>query len=62
MANITANAAQGRELRIKKRLRKRLAQLQNADQLTAGQRDALFAAVLSDLVRLNLFRMGVQND
>ncbi len=62
MANITANAAQGRELRIKKRLRKRLAKLQNADQLTAGQRDALFAAVLSDLVRLNLFRMGVQND
>lgn len=57
MANIQPNA-NGKVARVQKRLRRRLGQLRNASNLTAGQRDMLFAAVLEDLVLLELRKLN----
>jgi hypothetical protein len=48
--------------KAEKRLKNHRSNLETADQLTAGQRDALFVAVLQDLVRIELFRLGRLED
>lgn len=57
MADINPNA-EGKVKKAQKRLRNHLNNLKNADQLTAGQRDVLFATVLIDLVRIRLYELN----
>ena len=57
MANIQPNA-QGKVRQAQKRLKRYLQQLKNADSLTAGQRDALFAKVQIALIRIQLHQLG----
>ena len=57
MALIQPNSS-GKIAQAKKRLKRYIADLKTADQLTAGQRDALFAKVLLDLSRIELFRLN----
>ena len=61
MADIQPNA-QGKVQRARKRLRRHLQQLQTADTLTAGQRDQLFVAVLTDLTRIQLVTLNQHNE
>ena len=61
MANIQPNA-QGKITIAKRRLKRHLADLKTADQLTAGQRDMLFATVLVDLVRIKLYELNNLGD
>jgi len=57
MTDIQPNA-RGKVQQAQKRLRRHLGQLKTAGNLTAGQRDLLFAEVLSDLTRIQLYRLG----
>lgn len=57
MAIIQPNAS-GKIAQAEKRLKRYIADLKTADQLTAGQRDALFVKVLLDLSRIELFRLN----
>ena len=57
MTDIQPNA-KGKVQQAHKRLLRHLSRLQNAGNLTAGQRDLLFAEVLSDLTRIQLFTLG----
>ena len=52
---------QGQLKRAKKQLRRHLNRLQNAGGLTAGQRDQLFADVLTDLTRIQLYALNLSN-
>ena len=61
MATIQANA-QGRIRRARKRLKRNLRQLKQAGALNGAQRDALFADVLMDLCRIELWRLGRLED
>jgi len=61
MADINPNA-QGKVKQAQKRLKRHIASLKTADQLTAGQRDALFVSVLLDLVRIKLFELNNLGD
>lgn len=61
MADIQPNA-QGKVQQARKRLRSYLQQLKNADSLTAGQRDALFAKVQIALVRIQLWELNQLSD
>lgn len=61
MANIQANA-RGKVQQARKRLKRYLQQLKNADSLTAGQRDALFAKVQIALVRIQLSELNQLSD
>lgn len=61
MADIQPNA-HGKVRQAKKRLRNHLTNLKSADQLTAGQRDVLFATVLIDLVRIRLYELNKLGD
>jgi hypothetical protein len=60
MTNIQPNG-NGKVQQAKKQLRRHLKQLKNAGNLTAGQRDLLFAEVLSDLTRIQLHTLGQSN-
>ena len=60
MADIQPNP-QGQLKRAKKQLRRHLNRLQNAGGLTAGQRDQLFADVLTDLTRIQLYALNLSN-
>ena len=53
MTDIQPNT-RGQLQQAKKRLRRHLKRLRNADGLTAGQRDLLFLAVLTDLASIQL--------
>ena len=57
MADIQPNS-RGKLQRARKRLRRHLLQLNDAGSLTAAQRDQLFAEVLSDLTRIQLYILG----
>ena len=61
MADIQPNA-QGKVQQARKQLRRNLQQLKNADSLTAGQRDALFARVQIALIRLQLWELNQLSD
>jgi|GEM_PF-1484260 len=61
MTDIQPNT-KGKAQRAQKRLRRHLTHLQNADGLTAGQRDQLFAQVLEDLTRIQLHQLGLNNE
>lgn len=61
MADIQPNA-QGKVKKAKKRLRRHIANLNDAGSLTAGQRDALFADVLIDLTRIRLHDLNQLGD
>lgn len=61
MADIQPNA-QGKVQKAKKRLRRHIANLNDAASLTAGQRDALFADVLIDLTRIRLHDLNQLGD
>jgi len=61
MANIQPNA-QGKVQRARKQLKQNLQQLKDADSLTAGQRDALFAKVQIALVRIQLWELNQLSD
>lgn len=62
MAKIINPNARGKVRQAVSRLKRRQDQLANADQLTAGQRDQLFGAILQDLIRIELFRLGKLED
>ncbi len=61
MTNIQPNA-QSKVRRAQKHLKGYLQELKNADNLTAGQRDALFAKVQIALVRIQLFELNQLDD
>lgn len=61
MADIQPNA-QGKVKRAQKQLKGYLGQLKDADSLSAGQRDALFAKVQTALVRIQLWELNQLSD
>ncbi len=61
MTNIQPNE-NGKVKRAQKRLRRHLNRLDDVSNLNAGQRDALFAQVLADLVRLELREVSPSED
>lgn len=61
MADIQPNS-HGKVKQARKRLRRHLNRLQTAGSLSAGQRDQLFADVLSDLTRLQLHTLNQLNE
>ncbi len=61
MTNIQPNA-QGKVKRARKQLKGYMRQLKNADSLSAGQRDALFAKVQIALVRIKLWELNNLSD
>ena len=61
MTDIQPNA-KGKIRRAQKRLRRHIINLRNADQLTAGQRNQLFARILEDLVRINMHLIGEEDE
>jgi len=61
MGNIQPNA-QGKVRQAHKQLRRNLQLLKNADSLTAGQRNALFAKVQIALIRIQLWELNQLSD
>ena len=57
MTDIQPNT-RGKVQQAQKRLRRYLDRLNNAGNLTAGQRDVLFAEVLTDMTRIQLYMLG----
>lgn len=61
MADIQPNA-EGKVAQARKRLKKHITDLKNADALTAGQRDVLFGKILLDLCRMELYKLNQLGD